>query len=669
MKVMKKKLVFIFTALIICIAQSGLALAAGTLADLQGQVNAIPSGGTLQLTQDYAYNSGSGDPVGGVSITQAITIDGNGHTVRGGTLARIFTINAPGLSVTIKNLKVTEGFGTNGNTNTSASAILVSSGNVVFENCVVTDNGSVSDRYGASAIRINAGANVSFTGCEISYNRVSTSMDRGGGITTLGNVKFYNCVIKGNIGQGRGGGLYVDNGKVFMKDCAITGNEGVRGGGVNVSTNNDELNIFEDCLIENNKANPHFSSSNTQGAVPGDAGNGGGILSYRSKVLMKNCIIRNNEAKRGGGVGVDISDAVLNEMIFENCVISGNKAIHFDLDDDVFYGGGLVCLDGSQQSNPSTQKTGAAILSNNKIMDNFVINKDGVRWANDVHIHWTQDGVRDGGATLVSRYDGSILSLGGNKIGLLTNPKNFTENTNDKIGAYRTQLPEGHADEGGATLPALGVKEINGIAGQLGMSQICVVGAWSVQTVGKDDDRLSKDVKARTSHAVFIDQPVVESGDAAVIDKKNLVFDVNAMSLTGEVLQGGCKVMKYFENGESIDLLAAFGDKLFKVEEKTITLNKTLIIVDNVYKEPAFETLGSEKRGNAGIWLTEDYLYIFDGNKDGFARDPIVLEIADENEGDDGGNSGCNSMAVYAGVGITGVLAMVSLSARRKDKQ
>ena len=203
----------------------------------------------------------------------------------------------------------------------------------------------------------------------------------------------------------------------------------------------------------------------------------------------------------------------------------------------------------------------------------------------------------------------------------------------------------------------------------MGMSQICVVGAWSVQTVGKDDGRLSKDVEMRTSHAVFINQPVIESGDAVVIDKKNLVFDVNAKSLTGEVLKGCYKVVKCFENGESIDLLATFGDKLFKVEEKTITLNKILVIVDNVYKEPAFETLGCEKRGNAGVWLTEDYLYIFDGNKDGFARGPIVLEIMDDGDNDSGGNSGCNSMAVYASVGMGGVLALISLSAKRKDKK
>ena len=60
--------------------------------DLQIKINAADEGGTVNLTNNYTYDdSFSSD---GISITKAITINGNGFTINGLNKARIFNINA-----------------------------------------------------------------------------------------------------------------------------------------------------------------------------------------------------------------------------------------------------------------------------------------------------------------------------------------------------------------------------------------------------------------------------------------------------------------------------------------------------------------------------------------------------------------------------------------------
>jgi len=694
---MKKSFTIVFAlfmALSAAVCGSPAFAATGSLTELQQQITAAIEGETITLTQDYEYKAADDNALKtGVVIDKTITIDGKGYTVSGKNQARLLSINAGTKSVTIKNLTVTEGWGTSGNSVSSASALLVSAssgGKVVFENCVFSNSGSsMVSGHGASAIRINTGADVTFKNCEISNNRVTQSMDRGGGITTLGNVKFYGCVIKNNHGEGRGGGLYVDNGQAYMEDCDIIGNTGVRGGGINVSSSNNDTSIvhtFKNCLIKGNTADPHFSFSSS-GGVPGDAGNGGGVLAYRSKVHMENCKIIDNTAKRGGGVGVDISgttgvqaSGVATEVTLVGCEISGNRAIyHPDLIDDVFYGGGLTCLDGSQSVQDITAP-GTAILSNNTIINNFVVGKDGARWMDDVHIHWSDNDNRQqaDGTAYDKRYDGSIESSGNNRIGTLINPKQFTRHVSDIIDMIKTQLPKSHEDE---ILPPtdyelVDVEEIKGeIIEQLRMGKIGVITAdtLAVLPVFKDDGRLSKEVEAKTSAAIFINQPIVEEGGAVVIGK-NLIFLVKSESLTGEDLHGDFTVMKYFDNDKSIDLLAKFGDKLFDVKENAVTLKKILVVVDEVYRDPEIEVHGHERCLNAGVWLTEDYFYVFDGKKDGFARDPIALEIVDSGNGNGNGNGnvssgsgGCDAIA--AGVFMAAMLALISLPIMRKNKK
>lgn len=409
----------------------GPAFAAGTLTELQALIDAKATGETLALADDYAFVPADFAVVSndGVRISKAIAIDGNGHTVSGAGSTRVLLVDGVtgNTALTIKNLTITQG----GNI-ASGSAIFIAEGNrASFANCVVTKNGTVSGTHTADggSIFIDSKAIVAFTDCTISNN---LGADRAAGIYLKGNATLENCKITDNVGGSRGGGLYVDpgyqspkrggdwGGNVVMKNCTISGNSGGRGAGLYINSENDKLNVFENCVITGNKTSR-------------SPGNGGGILFYYANARMTNCTISDNQADKGAGVIVDVQTNVT----LENCTISDNKATGT-------YGGGLLCHDGSYPAD-TMKPAGNVTLSKSTIKGN-VASGDA---KDDIYIHWSQNDDKSPDVSLgpwVARYDGNIASGGGNTIGTLINPKNFTKATSDKVDTTKTDLPAGHPD-------------------------------------------------------------------------------------------------------------------------------------------------------------------------------------------------------------------------------
>lgn len=74
----------------------------GTFATLQNKIKQAPAGSTINLENDYRYNSDV-DPLDGIGIDKALTINGNGHTLDGLKTSRIFEINTEAF-VTFNNI-------------------------------------------------------------------------------------------------------------------------------------------------------------------------------------------------------------------------------------------------------------------------------------------------------------------------------------------------------------------------------------------------------------------------------------------------------------------------------------------------------------------------------------------------------------------------------------
>lgn len=100
-------------------------------------IDNTPEGGILTLTNDYQYVDGANK---GILINKSITIDGNGHTLNGNHLSRIFNITA--CDVVIRNINFINGnaYGKYYIKYVGGGAIYWNGANGVMENCNFTGN-------------------------------------------------------------------------------------------------------------------------------------------------------------------------------------------------------------------------------------------------------------------------------------------------------------------------------------------------------------------------------------------------------------------------------------------------------------------------------------------------------------------------------------------------
>ena len=105
--------------------------------DLSRIINDTPEGGNLILYSDYQCINSSNK---GIVISKSITIDGNGHTLNGNKLSRMFNITAD--NVTIKNINFVNGniLGRYFSNDVGGGAIYWSGANGVLFNCSFMNN-------------------------------------------------------------------------------------------------------------------------------------------------------------------------------------------------------------------------------------------------------------------------------------------------------------------------------------------------------------------------------------------------------------------------------------------------------------------------------------------------------------------------------------------------
>ena len=389
-----------FLVLLSCVLLFAGGAEAGNFSELKEAIAETASGGALVLSENYAYDV-SADAVNvteeGIAVDKPITIDGNGYTIDAMGIVRVFKVT--GTNVAFKNVTITKG----GSTASGGGVYIDQSLTVSFENVKVTKCGSekgTHTRDGGAALFIDSKAKVTFTDCEISDN---TGKDRAGGLYLKGNAVLTNTKITGNSSGSRGGGIYVDpgytapnrggdwGGNVKMYNCLVMNNKGGRGGGIYVNTENDKLNVFENCTIASNDV-----SANS-------VGNGGGILFYNAHAELTNCTIIGNKAKYGGGFILD----VLSKLTIVNCTMAGNVA--------TMGGAGLYAHDGSH-SDDTMKAVGTANFMGCVIVGNKLA--DGT--AQDVSVHYSDNADKDPDPALgpwVARYDGNFVSGGYNVLG------------------------------------------------------------------------------------------------------------------------------------------------------------------------------------------------------------------------------------------------------------
>ncbi|MBE6506159.1 MAG: hypothetical protein E7Z73_10605, partial [Methanobrevibacter millerae] len=278
--------------------------------DLQTKIDAADEGGTVNLTNNYTYDdSFSSD---GITITKAITINGNGFTINGLNKARIFNINASD-HIILNNITFI-----NGKSNLGGAIIFNNAiSDSVIENCKFINNNVTRKNtekanggaiYAKSTFNNNTIRNTEFIS--------NTAYDNGGAIYINDGASentFENLTFTYNQAKGADGGainFHKPLSKTIFKNITFFKNSAKNGGGaINTDQTVNDNNSYTDVKFINNTASK------------GGAMNGYGSSNYNS---FEECLFVNNSATSNGGA--IFYSQTFNHNIFEYCSFINNTA-------------------------------------------------------------------------------------------------------------------------------------------------------------------------------------------------------------------------------------------------------------------------------------------------------------------------------------------------------
>ena len=299
-------------------------LLVGTFTDLQARINA--AGTDLILPYDFTYNEEIDGAAlkEGVVISQEITIDGNGTTVSGADLARIFKVNA---KTTLKNITLANGSVADNGAAIYATAPLTVE-NSVFDNNKVTDGTSWRPGYpaaGGAAIYAAPGSSLKVTGTNFTnnvalkdvYNRFTAGAVYISGASAL---LIEDCLFENNAAV-LGGALTVENfaqDSVAVKDSVFNTNTAWQGGAINLNENVDKFIIEGSNFTSNNVIIPNIGSSTPSGGAIAI-----GTMESKANAVITGCVFTANESPNGGSAVISYNsndDVKISESEFKDNV-------------------------------------------------------------------------------------------------------------------------------------------------------------------------------------------------------------------------------------------------------------------------------------------------------------------------------------------------------------
>lgn len=321
-----------------------------TFTDLDTDIQNAQSG-VLSLTKDYKFDASTDNNFkSGVKLS-SLTINGNGHTIDGNGLSRIFEVEG---AVTLNNLKLINGHSIQSQ---NGGAILLSGGSLTAKHCQFENN--VAESYGGAISVGSTYTNVPITVNDCTFkdnqalyhggaingkavtvekttfdsNKVtihspassSSSLDHKGlgGAIFAENVNVKNSVFRKNnvYNSGiyqidEGGGAIVATHKLDVDGCNFTENEGLKGGAIlAVAANSADLNPSNYVKIKNSR----FISNN--------AFDGGAICSNYNITIDRSMFDKNVATGYGGGA---INTGYMsNDNYFTNSVFTNNTADNY----------------------------------------------------------------------------------------------------------------------------------------------------------------------------------------------------------------------------------------------------------------------------------------------------------------------------------------------------
>lgn len=254
----------------------------GTFTALQLKVSNADAGSTINLYNDYKYNSGF-KLTTGVFINKDITINGNGHSIDGMGQSRIFNINyGNGLKfnkVTLKNINFK-----NGNAKIYGGAIL-NFGELTVDHCTFTSN-----KAGTAGGAINSLGALTLKNSKFYKNSAGGDAGAVFSLTLKKGAGFYYQYFEGRNATEDQNIMFtlmqavLEPGKDTISNCVFTQNQAKgRGGGAVYAFSHIDINS---CTFKSNKANE----------------SGGAVFANKNIVIKNSKFSYNTVKKRGGAV-------------------------------------------------------------------------------------------------------------------------------------------------------------------------------------------------------------------------------------------------------------------------------------------------------------------------------------------------------------------------------
>lgn len=236
------------------------------------------------------------------------------------------------------------------------------------------------------------------------------------------------------------------------------------------------------------------------------------------------------------------------------------------------------------------------------------------------------------------------------------------------------------------TVPKPTVEELNSVASDLALDSAkieAVDGGALCTRVSEfynvqDIESMKEFDFSKTTAALLISQDIDQLGGAVVMGSGTFMpFNAKAfdektnMTIPGsfDKLKKDYKILKSFPGGGAIDLMDKYGEDLFEFTASGVVFKATLVVVDGVAPDSAVKPVNDSVCG-VKLNSAKTILYIYDGEADGVAKDPISLtQKSGGGEGDedeDGKGSGSSGGCSTAGVFLPFVLlAAVSMLKKR----
>lgn len=225
-----------------------------TANDLKEALANSEEGDTLYLKGNIEL-TGSTTSTYQFAISKSVTIEGNGYAIDGGGAFSLFQVTG-GADLTLRNLTLRNAY-RNVKDSSGACAVVVTSGGVTMENCVLTGNKSVYSKYSGFIVYVASSQKLTMKNCTVMGNENKNSnyaafyIGRGAsGIIANtvfgGNTSTYSSKYNFDVYFSSGGTNIVDGGYNRFSDAYNATESGFGAGTSEISKDYSDLSSWVD---------------------------------------------------------------------------------------------------------------------------------------------------------------------------------------------------------------------------------------------------------------------------------------------------------------------------------------------------------------------------------------------------------------------------------------